>query len=363
MAVHRRADRLVPLGDRRRSNRRLRRSRAGSLRDDGELDTIRSGTFRTFPDGPASFLAAFGACARVGSNGAVFDAIGDLQPLFYGIIGDSHYGDNDVDDLAKYHEVLDLTLTRPAQAALYRSTSVAYVWDDHDYGANDSDADSFARAAAMASYRQYVPSYELAGPFSAVYPAFTVGRVRFVLTDSRAARDPRDRVDDAGKSMLGDEQKAWLKQELADASDTHALVVWVNPVPWIAEVEPGADHWGGYATERRELADHIADNGIDNLVMVSGDAHMVAIDDGTNTNYGPKTEGPGFPLLHAAALDRPGSTKGGPYSEGVVAGGGQFGTLEVLDDGRSVDVVLTARDWQGQTLLEHRFTVPVPPDR
>src|SRR5690606_6078407 len=85
--------------------------------------------------------------------------------------------------------------------------------------------------------------------------------------------------------------------------------------------------------------------------MLSGDAHMVAIDDGSHTDY--RTPAPdgtaarggeagldaagaggaGFPLLHAAALDRPGSVKGGPYSEGAYPGPGQFGTLTVRDEG------------------------------
>ena len=35
-------------------------------------------------------------------------------------------------------------------------------------------------------------------------------------------------------------------------------------------------------------------------------------------------------MLHAGALDRPGSVKGGPY-RGAVPGGGQFGTVRVRD--------------------------------
>ena len=61
--------------------------------------------------------------------------------------------------------------------------------------------------------------------------------------------------------------------------------------------------------------------------MLSGDAHMLAIDDGTHNTYG--GSGPGFPVFHAGALDRPGSLKGGPYSEGAVPDGGQFGVIEV----------------------------------
>ena len=321
---------------------------------DGELDRVRTGAFTTFPEGAASFRVAVGACARVGSNGAVFDAIRELDPLFYLNIGDLHYGDNGVNDVDRYRDVMDLTLAEPAQSALYRSTPIAYVWDDHDYGANDADGNSPSREAAMQGYREYVPSYELAGPESAVYQAFTVGRVRFVLTDARSARNLDVNEEPGPRSMLGAEQKAWFKDEIVEASRTSELVVWVNTVPWVAEEREGADHWAGYADERRELADHIADNDIDNLLMVAGDAHMVAIDDGSHTDY--STDGhPGFPLLHSAALDRPGSVKGGPYSEGAIGSGGQFATIDVVDDGDAITVELTARTWDGQELMSYTF--------
>ncbi len=322
---------------------------------DGMLDDVRAGTFRTFPVGASSFSVAIGSCARVGSNGAIFDTIRELDPLLYLVTGDIHYGDNGVNDLERYREVMDLTLRQPAQSALYRSTPIAYVWDDHDYGANDADGNSPSRQAAMETYREYVPSYELGGADSAVYQAFTIGRVRFVLTDARSARNLDRNEERSTASMLGTEQKEWFKEEIVDAAASNELVVWVNPVPWVAEEEDGADHWGGFADERRALADVIADNDIDNLLMISGDAHMLAIDDGTNTDY--STEGyPGFPLLHAAALDRPGSVKGGPYTEGAIGSGGQFATMEVVDDGDTITVGLTGFKWDGSELMSYEFS-------
>ncbi len=324
---------------------------------DGELDTTRTGQFRTFPEGAASYTVAIGSCARIGSNGKIFDTIRELDPLFYLIAGDLHYGDNGRNDLGRYQEVMDLTLSLPAQAALYAQTPVAYMWDDHDYGGNDSDGNSPSRQAAMAAYREHVPSYGLTGDESAIYQAFTVGRVRYILTDARSARNLANDDNSDAPSMLGAEQKAWLKAELLASSKSHELVVWLNPVPWVAEEVDGADHWGGYAIERRELADHIANNEIDNLLMISGDAHMVAIDDGTNTDY--STNGyPGFPLIHAAALDRPGSVKGGPYSEGASGAGGQFATLEIVDNGDTITAHMRGHTWRGDEIMSLAFTTP-----
>ncbi len=324
---------------------------------DGEIDRTRAGTVRTFPAGPASFSVAIGSDARVGSNGAVFDEILSTEPLLYLVPGDLHYADIAKANVGQFEDVLDLTLTRTGPAALYRSAPVAYVWDDHDFGGDGSDGSTPSAAVAHEIYRRYVPHYPLAGPTAAIYQSFSIGRARFILTDGRSARSPVGMPDGLGKSMLGVDQLAWLKQEFLEASESHELIVWVNPLPWISEATPGADDWGGFATERAEIADFIADNEIGGLVMLSGDAHMLAIDDGTNSDFS-TAGGAAFPIMHSAALDRPGSEKGGPYSEGTIPGGGHFGLLTVADDGGlSIEVSLSGRNWLGEELIAHRFTV------
>ncbi|MCZ2860611.1 alkaline phosphatase D family protein [Blastococcus sp. VKM Ac-2987] len=319
---------------------------------DGRPDEGRGrGSFRTAPEGPASFTLAVSGCARTGSSGAVFDAIRDVDPLLYLQTGDLHYADVTRNDVGAFGDRYETVLTAPAQAALYREVPVAYVWGDHDFGGDGSDGSSPVAPAARQAYREYVPHHALPAD-GAVHQAFTVGRVRIVLTDTRSAR--------TATSMLGAEQKAWLADELVRAARTHAAVLWVNPDPWVAPDQPGRDDWGGYAEERRELADVIAGAGIDNLVMLSGDAHMVAVDDGSHTDYS-TAGGAGFPLLHAAALDRPGSVKGGPYSEGAYPGAGQFGTVTVDDDGGSaVTVTLAGWTWTGERLVSHRVTMAAP---
>jgi hypothetical protein len=164
-------------------------------------------------------------------------------------------------------------------------------------------------------------------------------------------------VDDSSKTMLGAAQKEWLKRELLIGRDRSSLVVWVNPDPWIGAPEAGGDSWAGYATERRELSEFIAANRIDNLLMLSGDAHMLAIDDGRNTDYS-GTGRAAFPLMHAAALDRRGGVKGGPYSEGTFPGSGQYGLVTVRDTGERVTVVLSGRNYLGRERVGYAFTLP-----
>jgi len=327
---------------------------------DGVLETARQGVLSTYATGPLDFTVAFASCARTGSNGAVFDSILQKSPDLFINTGDLHYGDVMGNSLDEFSALYDLTLTQPAQAALYASTPVAYTWDDHDFGPNDAAGDSPSREAALVSYKTHVPHYDfgLDGADAPIAQAFTIGRVRFILTDSRSARDPKSRPDIPGKTMLGTEQLDWLLAEFADASEAYPVVVWVNSVPWIAEAESGADHWGGYTHERGLIAAAIADLSLPGLIMLSGDAHMVAIDDGSNSNYAPQG-GRGFPVMQAAALDRNGSFKGGPYSEGAFPGTGQFGLLTVRDSRDHIDVELSGWTWQGEELVSLEVPIPV----
>ena len=325
---------------------------------DGRLDRNRIGRLRTFPDGRGSFTFAFSGCARVGSNGAVFDAIRRERPLFFLTTGDLFYSNIDENSRGRFLDAYDRTLRPPAQDALHRSTAAAYVWDDHDYGGDGSDATTESRPAARWAYSTIVPHYPLAaGRSGPIYQAFSAGRVRFLLLDTRSERDPSTQPDDGRKSMLGEAQRAWLERELLAARDSHALTVVVSSVPWIQPADPGLDGWGAYSTERARLSRFVARHRIRNMMLLAGDAHMLAIDDGSNSDYS-GTGRAGFPVMHAGALDRPGSEKGGPYSEGAYPGAGQYGLVTVDDRGGEVEVSLSGRTYEGDERIAHRFAVP-----
>jgi phosphodiesterase/alkaline phosphatase D-like protein len=326
---------------------------------DGLTDTARHGHVRTYPRGAASFTFAFASCAHTGSNATVFDTIRDEEPLFFLSLGDFFYENIDLNDPRLYREAFDDVLASPAQGTLYRSAPIAYVWDDHDYGPNDADGTSPGKDAAQRNYRDVVPHYPLpAGEeIGPIYQAFTVGRVRFIVTDASSEKSPEAMPDGPEKTMLGAAQKAWLKDELLAANGTYPVIVWVNSQPWISKSGDGAIGWGAYATEREEIATFIADHDIRGLMMLSGDAHMLAIDDGSNSNYA-TTGDASFPVFHAAALDRPGAEKGGPYSHGAYPGAGQFGLVTIEDDGgTSITVTWSGRNFDDEEIVGYRFTV------
>ena len=303
----------------------------GQLRD----ETVSRGRFRTFPRGAGSFkLALIGDGDPRDADARVHEAVAAEDPLLLLYNGDLHYGDISTTVVEDYRAMIDAVLNHPKQGALFRSAPVAYMWDDHDFsGGNNSDGTAPGAGAATTAYRERVPHYPLGPTDGTIGQAFTVGRVRVIMTDLRSAASTATLPEGRGKSKLGAGQKAWLKEQLVAARDAgFPLIIWMSPVPWIAPAALGDDSWGGYATERAEIADFIRDNRIRNLVIFSGDMHALAYDDGTHSDY---ATGGGAPIivLHSTPLTRDGNAKGGPYTVGPFLGTQQYGILEVTDTG------------------------------
>lgn len=320
-----------------------------------------AGSIRTMgpAEKPWSFNFAFSSCAATGSQHPVFSTILERRPAVFLHLGDLHYTNISRPDPRYYRAAWDTVLSSQTQAALYRSVPLAYVWDDHDFGPNDSDARGPGRSVACEVYREYAPVYTLpTGPRDgAIYQAFSIGRVRFIMTDLRSQRSPDKAPDGPEKTMMGAEQKKWFKRELRAAAKDHALVFWASSVPWIGTGD--ADSWQSYATERRELADYMAAIGIRNLCILCGDAHMLAADNGRNSDYS-STRSLRIPVLHGSSLDQGGSYKGGPYSESFYTprpGEGCFGWVEIEDDGQKVVVNFTGRTHRDEVMVKHRFEV------
>jgi alkaline phosphatase D len=190
-----------------------------------------------------------------------------------------------------------------------------------------------------------------------IYQSFTVGRVRFLLTDSRSNRSPASDEDNEAKSVLGVAQKKWLKDELLAGKSKYPLVVWINSIPWIGKKKSGADRWWGFTTERDEIGGFIETNQIRNVCMLSADAHMLAIDDGSN-NRPPYGRG-GFPIFHASPLESTRSVKGGPFSiRPHEDDEGQFGIVQVEDNGgQQVKVIWTGMNMQ-ERIMTYSFDSP-----
>lgn len=252
-------------------------------------------------------------------------------------MGDLHYQDIATNDEARFRAAYDMVFDYPNPKNFYKSTGIAYIYDDHDFGPNDAVGTSPSRPAAQRTYRAHFPHYNLPNTTTvdntgAVYQAFTVGRVRFVLMDTRSEQIP-------GQQIISQAQMQWVFSELSNAS-SYGMLVLVSSQPWIGGATVGDTNWLSYTDSRKQLANFVASNNITNMIMLAGDAHMIAYDDGTNSDYNDIGGAAGFPVFQSASLDRPGSIKGGPYSQGCnafrIGMTNQYSTMKFTDVGSKV---------------------------
>lgn len=312
---------------------------------DGNLDTNHAGTFKTLPTAltPSSFSFAASADGGSSSNIAVYDHIRSRDPLFFIHSGDLFYHDITTDDVTLYQRAFRNTLGQGRQAGLYRNVPIVYTWDDHDYADNESNAASPSRPAARTTYQQYVPHHALeAGDpeDTPIYQTFVAGRVRFIILDNRSEASDQSMADGPLKTRLGATQLAWLEDVIETANES--LLVICCGVPWIGDASDN-DTWGDYATERNIISDMLEDNAkTRRTIIIAADMHAVCMDDGTNSQYSTSGTGPGPVVLQFAALDRTGSSKGGPYSSGAPSeGANRYGIVTISDNGTDIYVSAT----------------------
>jgi hypothetical protein len=340
--------------------------------DDVTVDGVRE--LRTAPSGQASFtMAMSGDAGNIvttndyplsikTSNSPTYDRIADRAPAFFLFAGDRHYRDYNLDNVPAHLLALRDTFNNPRLAGLSEQLPVMQIWDDHDY-TGVSDGSATGRDAAVELFRTAVPTDAWLVDTAITDPVgytFAWGRTRWIILDHRSSRDTND--------ILGAAQLAALLDLLENA--TEELIFLYVGVPWIAGSAPLADHWGAFTGDRATIAEQIEDFAKGRVVILHADAHMLAIDDGTNTQYDTGTTDPGPPLLCAAPVDSSTSFKTGTYSEGFVPDPvgpvhQQYATIEVDDQG--THLVVTMRGWQLDSngvdeteVITYEFTVGEP---
>jgi hypothetical protein len=339
--------------------------------DDVTIDGVRE--LRTAPSGQTSFTVAMGGDAGdintthgyplsiKTSNSPAYDRIADRDPAFFLFAGDRHYRDYNLASLPAHLLALRDTFNNPRLAGLAEQLPVMQIWDDHDY-TGVSDGSATGRDAAVELFRTAIPTDAWLVDTAITDPVgytFAWGRTRWIILDHRSSRT-------AG-NILGTAQLNAVLDQIENA--TEELIFLYVGVPWIATAAPLADHWGAFTSNRATIAEKIEDFAKGRVVLLHADQHLLAIDDGTNTQYDTGTTDPGPPLLDAAPLDSGTSFKTGDYSEGFVPDPPgsveqQYATIEVDDQGSQL--VVTMRGWQldgagtGETeVITHQFVVPV----
>jgi hypothetical protein len=171
---------------------------------------------------------------------------------------------------------------------ILRKFPIAHQWDDHDAGVNNADRTYTGWGIAQQVFQEYVPTYPLPAVSPGIWQKFSYAQAECFILDCRSQRDSEKRPDDQDKSMLDGNaygatgELQWFENGLLNSTATWKVIFSSVPTNTTTKYPDG---WAGYQTEWNELRDFVTANQIKNVVFITGDLHLAAIDDGTISGF------------------------------------------------------------------------------
>ena len=260
------------------------------------------GRTKTAPDGDVDQLKiAVASCSSIYSG--YFNAYrriaerNDLDLVIH--LGDYLYdfvdGDEEVrvpdpypqepDNLVQWRERHRYYLLDPDLRKARRMHPWMVMWDNHDTQGDNTLPDALI---SIQAFQEYIPMRlpDASQPAKAYRSLHYGNLAHLIMTDILLYRGIDEIMPDE-YSILGNEQYAWLTNELDNSQAQWRIIGSQNMMGgWSSEGLPDipqiptngevfdASSWDGYQEDRARVLDHLEDNGIDNNVVLSGDAHI-----------------------------------------------------------------------------------------
>ncbi|MCX8111947.1 MAG: alkaline phosphatase family protein [Bacteroidia bacterium] len=249
--------------------------------------------FRTLPqwrwrNPPPDFRFVIGSCAYIndslydrpgepyGSGYEIFSSITAQKPDFMLWLGDNVYlreadWNSRSGILYRYTHTRSLPQLQPLLAACPHYA----IWDDHDFGPNDSDRGFWARHLTREAFTLFWanPSYGVSSAPEGITTFFEWGDADFFLLDNRTYRAPNKRTTGT-RTMLGTSQLEWLLDALKSSRATFKFVACGSQ---ILNPSVGYENFINFPEERDLLLKRIEEEGISGVVFLTGDRHYSEI--------------------------------------------------------------------------------------
>ena len=156
----------------------------------------------------------------------------------------------------------------PELQRLLATTHHYAIWDDHDYGPNDSDRSFWGKKTTEEAFRLFWtnPNYNVPGA-GGITGSFIWADCQFFLMDNRYHRSS-SKLDD--RHVLGETQKQWLLDALL-YSDSKFKFICIGAQ--FLNNYPTHDNHAEFPEERQEIIDFIDRHDIEGVVFLTGDRH------------------------------------------------------------------------------------------
>ncbi|MDF3821050.1 alkaline phosphatase D family protein [Leptospira sp. 96542] len=237
----------------------------------------------------------FGSCLHQDKPSPILAQITREKPDYFFLLGDTIYLDSlePEEKRVAYQKQFQNIQFRQ----LTKQTKIRAIWDDHDYGINDSGGEYEKKFESRNLFLEFFGKLQPKhiqpgtkneeGIFFSEEVLWKGKRIQFIFLDTRYFRSPLRRSfwsyfsgkkqyvadDSKDKSMLGDEQWEWLSSEMKKKVDFRILV---SGIQVISQTQP-FEKWENFSAERIRLLNLIQTNNPQNTILISGDRHIAEI--------------------------------------------------------------------------------------
>ncbi|MFC4803300.1 glycerophosphodiester phosphodiesterase family protein [Neobacillus sp. GCM10023253] len=339
-----------------------------------------NGSFKTAPEENSLKPLTMVWGGDTGGQGEIppfksYKSMAALNPDFFLFSGDTIYADNATpavpnppsgtvqDFWAKYKE----NRTDAGLRSLLQKTGTFAIWDDHEVTNDFSGPSQPLTPTGLSAFKDYWPISGERSEADKLYHKYSWGNTMdMMILNNRGYRSPNTQADGADKTMLGDEQLHWLKQQLLESDSKVKLIATSVPISIPTGKAMARDGWAngdnvnpndptGYENEFKEISDFIIEKGIKNVFFVTTDVHFAEVikydanHDG-KADYNELISGPiGAVKINPGTLD----PTFGPdklYAEGNFF---NYGVFRV--DPATQQATVEIQDENGKTHFSHTF--------
>lgn len=235
------------------------------------------------------FTIALGSCSYIseealdrpgkpyGSNYSIFESIAKKNPdiMLWG--GDNVYlREADWDSKSGiYHRYTHSRALKEMQPLLACTQNIA-IWDDHDFGPDDSDRSFYNKYTTQQAFKDFWAnkSYGMdAEQKEGIFSSYNWSDAELFLLDNRFFKSPNKRLT-GEKTMLGSAQIQWLIDALTYSKASFKIIVIGGQV---LNTEAVFENYENYKSEKDFLLSEILANQIKGVVFISGDRHFTEL--------------------------------------------------------------------------------------
>ena len=261
---------------------------------------------------PPPFSFVTGSCAYInepqydrpgkpyGGGYEIFESMAADDPDMMLWLGDNIYlREGDFQSYSGFVHRYSHARQTPEMASLLKECPNYAIWDDHDFGPNDSDGSWIHADWSRKAFKTFWsnPSYGLPESPRCISTAFRFVDMEFFLLDNRTYRVNHQNKT-SSPQVLGQTQVDWLIQALRDSRAPFKFVCIGGQVLNDAAVYENVSQ---FPSEREEILNRLAEEDIQGVVFLSGDRHTTELSELVLPNgrkvfdltVSPLTSGPG----------------------------------------------------------------------